>query len=331
MKTPLNLCRVFLLVAVNFGPLARAAAPEQKGLHWDKQEGKHIALLGQAGVIWQFNFGSDLTKPYFHPLSLPGSEPITVNRPADHAWHHGLWFSWVKINGVNYWEHASNSDRSTGETRWRDVRATCHDDFSAELTMQLEYGPQGGETILWESRQIVISPLSSSGQYQIDWGSTFSAHEREVTLACTPIPPAPGGVSWGGYAGLSVRFVERLADRQVHSTEGQAEFDSDGIYRTRSTACDYSGVIAGRDAGIAILNDSSNPRSPSDWYAIRSGMSYLNAAFLVRGPYNIPAKSQLDLRYRVVVHPGKWTSNQLALAAASYLRELEVARSTGPQ
>ena len=29
---------------------------------------------------------------------------MTADRPPDHIWHHGLWFSWKFINKVNYWE-----------------------------------------------------------------------------------------------------------------------------------------------------------------------------------------------------------------------------------
>ncbi len=320
-------CLPILLIALFHGGLVRAASPDQKALCWDKQEGKHLALLDQAGVIWQFNFGSELMKPYFHPVSLPGSDPLTANRPGDHSWHHGLWFSWVKINGVNYWEHVRKAGRPAGQTRWRDTQVTCRDDYSAEFKMQLEYGPHAGETVLWEERRIVVSAVDSTGQYQIDWSSTFSSRERAVTLSCTPVPTAAGGKFYGGYAGLGVRFAERFSDRQVHSAEGKAEFDSKDRYRTRSAACDYSGDIAGRDAGIAILSDPENPRSPSNWYAIRSHMSFLNPSFLASGPYIIPAKGQLRVRYRVIVHPGQWGTDRVAQAAAAYLHDLEAEHS----
>ena len=35
---------------------------------WEKIEGASLALIGPAGLLWQFRYGADLDTPYFHPL-----------------------------------------------------------------------------------------------------------------------------------------------------------------------------------------------------------------------------------------------------------------------
>jgi hypothetical protein len=70
-------------------------------------------------------------------------------------------------------------------------------------------------------------------------------------------------------------------------------------------------VRYGHAAGIAILDHPKNPRHPADWYLIRSEMSYANAAILSRRPLPLKAGERLTLRYRVIVHPGRWDAAKL--------------------
>jgi len=64
-----------------------------------------IALLNHGRIVWQFNYGKDARKPYFHPVSLIDGTVLTCLSPRDHPWHLALWFSWDKLNGVQYWEN----------------------------------------------------------------------------------------------------------------------------------------------------------------------------------------------------------------------------------
>ena len=72
-------------------------------------------------------------KPCFAPIYTRSGNLVTEYRPADHAWHTGLYFGWVHANGANLWggnwflpetghyEHVPDShgvqrhDRFTGE------------------------------------------------------------------------------------------------------------------------------------------------------------------------------------------------------------------------
>lgn len=292
------------------------AKPAQR--HWIPQE-HSLALAENDAVIWRFNYGEDQTKPNFFPLGLPGGQSLVVDRPADHAWHHGFWFSWKFINGVNFWEPDPKTKRPAGRTSWSDVHVAPRKNLSALISMKLDYSIDGKEPILAEERVIEVTAPDESGQYALDWKSTFLAGKGDVELACVPIPPAKDGVRWGGYAGLSVRFAKELADREACSAEGPVTFD-EGIYRGQSDAMDYSGSRDGRVAGIAILDHPTNPRHPADWYVIRSEMSYFNAALLSKKPLPLKAGESLALRYRVIVHPNRWDAERLKTEAAKFAR-----------
>jgi len=294
------------------GPDSRAP------LAWRRENGA-VALLQGPQVVWQFNFGTDATKPHFHPVAPAGGPVLTWDQPADHRWHHALWFSWKFINGVNYWEEDPKTGVAQGQTAWREPQIELRPDFSARIVMDLSYRPSTGEPpVLDEHRAIEISPPDADGAYRQDWAMTFTAGDREVVLDRTPLPAEPGGQPWGGYAGLSVRFSPEMRDPRAVTSSGPVEF-ADGRFRGAATAADYSGSFGAIEAGIAILDNPSNLNSPSPWYVISADpMHYFSPAVICYRPHTLKARQGLSLSYRVIVHPGRWNEEQLGQAYGRY-------------
>lgn len=303
-------------MAMNIVPLTTLASDGV--LVWKREAGT-IGLLRNAQVVWQFNFGTNATKPFFHPVALPNGPVLTWNQPADHPWHHGLWFSWKFINGINYWEEDPKTGLSNGQTSWREPQIETRPDFSARIVMDINYHPAtNGQVVLTEHRVIDISPPNNDGAYHQDWKMTFAAGGENVLLDRTPLPSEPGGQSWGGYAGLSVRLAAGITDPQAMTTHEPVKF-TNGNYRSPAMAMDYTGSFEGFEAGIAILDWPSNLNSPSPWYAINGNpMHYFSPAVLCFQPQTLKAGQQLTLRYRVIVHPGRWTVEQLRQASEHY-------------
>ncbi len=297
------------------------------GLAWIREAGS-LALVQGEKIVWQFNYGASAAKPCFHPVAVPGGPVLTCDRPPNHPWHHALWFSWKFIDGVNYWEEDPNTGAAQGRTTWREPQIETRRDFSARILMDLSYQPTGCQPVMTEHRVMEISPPDNGGAYHQDWTMTFSAADKDVVLDRTPLPGEPGGQSWGGYAGLSVRFANEIRDARALTPRGQVEF-ADGRYRGKATGMDYSGVIAGCQAGIAILDADSNINSPSPWYAISdSSMRYFSPAVIQDGAHTLKAGESLTLRYRVVIHPGRWSLEQLGEAADHYKAE-QLSRTAG--
>jgi hypothetical protein len=307
------LCLLGMTLLAEFSPNLPAATP----LAWSRHAGS-LALLQANQVVWQFNYGTNATKPCFHPVAVPGGPTLTWDRPPDHPWHHGLWFSWKFINGVNYWETDPKTDRSQGLTEWSEPRIRTAPDFSAHIVMDLSYRPTNGLPVLTEHRVIAVSPPDKDDAYYQDWTLTFTAAGGDVVFDRTPLPDEPGGQPWGGYAGLSVRFAKEIKDARAITPEGPVEFAA-GRYRGKAAAMDYTGVFEGREAGVAILDSAANLNSPSPWYAISdSTMHYFSPAVIQKGPYTLQSGQSFTLRYRVVVHPGRWSAEQLRAAANHY-------------
>lgn len=317
--------RCVTLIAVSFLALqcTSAATLAQQGPWAWKQDGtRSLALLRGDQVVWHFHAEPDAPKPYFDPVALPGGPSLTWNRPPDHPWHHGLWFSWKFINGVNYWEPAAGSPFPAGRTRWHDVTFDPRPDHSAQITMKLEYSPGNGDGVLREDRTILVSAPADDGSYALDWTSCFTAGDAEVVLDRTPLPNEPGGKAWGGYAGLSVRLAGELSDRAADSTEGPVPFNQQNRFRGRAAALDYHGTIDGRPVGVAVIDHPKNLRHPTPWYVIRSGpMSYFSPAVLCFEPYKMAPREQLVLQYRIVIHHGRWDQDRLRKEFARFARQ----------
>ena len=301
---------VFLLFLPAYAP----AQAQPAGLAW-QTNADSIALMQAGKTVWRFNYGTNhATKPFFHPLALPGGSPLTWQNPPDHVWHYGLWFSWKYLNHVNYWEEDKKTRQSEGATSWSVTKIETRPDFSAQIELLLDYRPRGAsEPVLTERRVIAISAPATDGSYFMDWELAFKAGGAAVKFDRTPLPDEPGGQSYGGYAGLSLRFAKDLSDCRVTATTDIGEA-RESRFRFTASAADYSGKIDGGEAGVAFLEHPSNPRFPGRWYGIvnpAQSFFFLNAAWIQLKPFELEANQSFTLRYRVQAHPDRWDAGKL--------------------
>ena len=300
---------------VSRGPASPGAGPWR----WEKADGASLSLVGPAGPLWQFRYDPALDHAYFHPLRTTDGRLLTWDRPPDHIWHHGLWFSWKYINKINYWEVDAKTGRPAGRTSWSNVRISFGKSLETRITMDLDYRPVGAATpVLTEKRTIEVSRPDADGVYAVDWTGAFTAVAAAV-LDRTPLPGQPGGQISGGYAGLSLRLGEGLSERQVMTSDGPVPAWTDDRYRGRHAGLDYSGLVDGEAAGIAIVDHPANPRSPTPWYVISSpGFSWFTPGPLCYEPLSLRAGETFVLRYRVLVHSGRWDAGRLRQEAARF-------------
>ena len=285
---------------------------------WQKTD-KSIALTNNSKTVWQFNYGKETSKPFFHPVSLIDGTVLTVDRPKDHPWHHALWFSWKYINGVNFWEENRKTGKSNGITDWSNVKASTNKDNSAKITMDLTYSHQGKKPILSEKRIMDISAPDCKGVYYIDWTSIFTAcSDTIVELNRTPNIGEPGGKAWGGYAGLSVRLNGEGKDWKVLTEKGPITFEK-GTYRGKAESMEFSGIFENKPAGIAILDHPHNLNAPTPWYSIAGNpMKYYSPAVICFKPHTLKPGDLLILKYRVIVHPDRWNTENLKSELKKY-------------
>lgn len=277
----------------------------QAGRQWRRSD-ESFALVKDGKTIWQLNLAGKSGKPYFHPLALADGTVLTWDSPPDHPWHHGLWFSWKHINGLNYWEEDPKTGLAQGRNKLDDVKISPNSDYSARIEMALSYNPPGRPTVLTEKRLLEISPPDTQGGYYINWLSTFTAVAGDVVLDRTPIPGEPEGKAWGGYAGVSVRIAKDIGDWRVIDSEGRGGLK---VHGKNARWMDFAGQTPeGKEAGIAIFDHPKNLRHPAPWYVsmdTKTPFGYFSPAILFNEPYTLKAGKSLDLKYRIVIHPGE--------------------------
>lgn len=300
-------CTTVLLLGVCIQ--AQTRRPE-----WRRDESS-VALVDADRIVWQFQYASTLPKPLFHPVALPGGPVLTLDAPADHKWHHAFWFAWKYINGLNYWEERDGEPR--GVTSWRNVKITTHPTGSARITMDVLYQPPEKPPVLMEAREIRVSAPGPDGEYQFEWQSTFTARDR-VVLSRTPISGEPEGKTWGGYAGLSWRFSRDLTDWRVVYANGDTALEPTG---KRAVALEVNANGGGVEAGVAFLDHPRNLNSPSPWHLVaqtRNSFLFAQPAVLYYGEHKLEPGQRFTLRYRVIVHPGRWDAERLNRAVKEY-------------
>ena len=146
-------------------------------------------------LLWRYCYGST-DRPHIHPLATPAGHVLTRNAPADHPWHHGLWFTFKFVNGDNFWEEIE----PFGFLRHRGEPAIePNDDGSTRIGGTIDWvRPDDDATIvITETRSFTHVPIDDEA-YAIDLDVTM-VPAVDVLLDRTPF------TTWGGYGGFAFR------------------------------------------------------------------------------------------------------------------------------
>jgi len=325
MKRTQNL-RSFILILslINFlmVSIISNAKAQKKAYKW-KQTGSTLALIKEDLILWQFNFDKEKDKPYFHPLRTIKGYELTLERPADHTWHRGLWFSWKYINKVNYWEENASSGLSKGRSKIDQVQIKTSKDFSSEIVLHLTYSDSTG-SVLKEVRTLLISaPNLKNNSYTVVWKHRFSAIS-DVVLDLEK-PALHGGVSYGGYAGLAFRGASTLKQPLFLASSGWSTTKDTTGFGSHERWMDMTAkASAGTDnlVGLTIFDHQSNPRSPSPWYIwYSSGHNlFFMPSLLFDGPMTLTKGKELELNYKCWIHDGRKSKKEIERENSSFNR-----------
>jgi Methane oxygenase PmoA len=283
------------LISLLVFALSGIAPADDPVFTWRKDE-TTLALLSHGKTVWRLVFDPAKPKSYFHPLATMDGRVMTALEPDDHRWHRGLWWSWKFINGVNYWEENPRTGKSDGLTRLTRSHAVSSDDFSARVELDFQYQAPEQKPLLTENRQLLITPPDAAGTYMIDWKSKFTAADQAVTFERTLPPHLPGGVSYGGYAGLSLRMAKGLQGFSFRTSEGGTTTAAHGKPARWVDLSDPA-------CGITILDHPGNLRHAPPWYLHSSNaMLFFSPSPLFNEPLELAPGASISVSYRIIVH-----------------------------
>jgi len=283
-----------------------------------------IALFNQGELVWQYNYNTIKGKSFFHPVNINNST-LTWLSPEDHPWHLGIWHSWKYINGVNYWEY----DRSDGIapfnflgiTEVRNIKVEKSEDFSCKFLLDIYYHEKDGPDLMKEQRTISVSAPEDNGQFMISYQMKLKALADQVELNRTPLPHEENGQSWGGYAGLSVRFSQDLFEPKFINSSGSGEM-AHGI----PMPWKYYGLrdIQGEPVGLAIFTHDENLNYPEPWFVTNyedHPFYYLSPAPIFNAPKVLQKGQELIFGYRIQLYQGSVNADKIATDYERYLHE----------
>ncbi len=285
------------------------AAPDRFRLETDEAQGATVVLEADRPVL-AYRFSDQLPAEldgqyvracYIHPLFSLEGRPITDDFPADHPHHHGLSWTWPRIRvgerAVQTWHPSPLRQHFTG---WAKREA---DDQGAVLSADAEWRI-GAEVVATENLTLHVHRAGDAGRV-IDLALVITAGDEPIELL---------GAEEKGYGGLMFRGSEAFKGARMRTDRGPLEEDSlNRAYRWAD--------LSAADAGLSIFVPEDHPGGVPDWMIRNSYAGILNVAWPGLAPRTIAPGEALTLRYRLFVHDGTATEQELARRYEEYRRE----------
>jgi hypothetical protein len=326
MKTLLGLIAVMTTLALlSISSLHAADAP---GVDIKVQKDK-VDFLAGGELVGTYHLGEEVAKPYLWPLNAPGGVTVTRGWPmtpkapngsADHPHQKSAWFCHgdiipegieVKdkikgIVGADFWSEA----RGHGKIVCTKVGEPKLDKNHGVLQTHNEWRTADGIKLIDEDRTLHLYDLGKARLLVFDIDMVAAA-------------PLTFGDTKEGSFGVRVNDTireEKGGNGKLENAEGKT--GEPAVWGRKSAWCDYSGTINGKQVGIAILDDPSNPY-PACWHSRGYGLMAANP--FGRAKSGFPAMKgsdeklaklakgeHLKLRYGILVHTGDARAGEVA-------------------
>ena len=232
-------------------------------------------------------------KPCFAPIYTPSGGLVTEYRPADHAWHTGLYYGWVHVNEANLWGgpwffpdvgkyeyYPGTHGRQAHETFER----ISSDDEAIEVVERLTWRDGDDKVMATEIRTMQFSKLE-------DRPGSFWTLQSDISPEAANLKL--GASRAARYSGLELRMGPEFSDVHHRTSEGIEQHEK--VMKSRARWCIANGASGG---AVIMLDHPSNPRHPAQWFTRRN---LIGAAFLMEEDLEVPGDDTLRLRYGILL------------------------------
>ena len=266
-------------------------------------EGDKPVLVYNHGVIHRTNVPADRARSsYVHPLHGLEGEVLTDDFPRDHYHHRGLFWAWphVQIGETEYDLWMLKGIRHQFD-RWLERRAGP---TNAILAVQ-NYWLVDERKVLEEQLRLRMLPATAAGR------------AIDVELTWTPLaePCTLRGAEGKSYGGLTLRFAPHKTPPIITVPAGRTKED---LTIARLPWADFSAEFEGaqRVSGAAIFIAPTHPNYPPEWLTRHYGV--LCVGWPGVAAQTFPVGKPIRAQYRVWVHRGAPTAQELAAVYAAY-------------
>jgi hypothetical protein len=288
----------------------------------------YVDFLANQEQIARYHTGSGVARPYLWPLRGPGGVSLTRSWPmekappggsTDHPHQKSAWFCHGDlfaqdipyrqkshgVEGVDFWSESQDSGRIVCNKIHKPTMEKNH----GSLRTQNSWLSADGVKILDERRDIHFYNFGDTRLFvfEIDLEAKYGA----VTFGDTK----------EGSFGVRVNDVirEEKGNGKIENADGK--IGEKECWGRLSAWCDYSGVIDGKTAGLAVLADPANPY-PSCWHSRGYGLMAANPFGRAKSGFpdmkgrtdlvKLAKGEHLKLRYGLLLHPGDAKKGKVA-------------------
>lgn len=316
--------------------LAMVCSPAVAEITVEKSEaGAVVKVDGQLFTEYVTLSGS---KPILWPILGPTGKKMTRDYPMaktegerdDHPHHRSFWFTFDRVNEVNFWAEPASLTRGSDPAKDDPkIGRQMHREFTVleggasqgRIVSVTDWRSSDGKKVLEDERTLTFRATAEARM--IDFDIVLKATEGDVHF----------GDSKEGVFGLRVPTsmdVEQKIDKtaepgHIITSAGLADGEAWGKV---AAWVDYHGKVGGEHLGIAILNHPSSFRYPTPWHVRTYGLFAANCFGLKAfdknaepGDYTLEKGKTLAFRYRVIFHQGDEKAGKIAEAFAAYEKE----------
>lgn len=280
---------------------------------------EYVTLSGNKPILWPIlgPTGKKMTRDY--PMVK------TAGETADHPHHRSLWFTFDRVNEVNFWAEPASLTGGDPAKDKPGIGVQRHRAFTSlesgktgRIVSVTDWVDASGRKVLEDERTLTFH--AEPDARMIDFDIELKATEGDVDF----------GDSKEGVFGIRVPTsldVEQKVDKaaepgHIVSAAGLKDGDAWG---KPAPWVDYHGKVGGEQLGIAILNHPSSFRFPTPWHVRTYGLFAANCFGLQAfdqnakpGDFKLEKGKSLVFRYRVIFHRGDEKAAKVAEAFTAY-------------
>jgi hypothetical protein len=267
---------------------------------------RYLVKSGAKPILWPVigPYGNEITRAF--PMRDAGPD-----ERADHHHHRSFWFTHGDVNGIDFWSEGDGH----GDIEHRKFVKVKSGAAAVIITQNDWVGPDKTK-ICEDERRLTFG--SDGSTYWIDFDVTVTASEGPVVFGDTK--EGSFGVRIAG----SIKVTAEKGGRIINS-HGDMDVKAWG---KQSPWVDYHGPLNGKKVGIAIMNHPSSFRYPTYWHVRTYGLFTANPFGLHHfkgsndfdGSHKLEKGETMQLRYRVLFHPGDEKQAGVAERFAEYAK-----------
>ncbi|GLY07678.1 MULTISPECIES: PmoA family protein [Actinoplanes] len=252
-------------------------------------------------------------KPYLHPIRTLTGDVVSLFRPHDHVWHKGIAWSLPYVGEHNFWGGPTYV-HGQFYVQLENNGSAIHDEISEisdrRIAHSLNWISQQGAPVIREERALEPALVDDG-----IWTLVFETAMTNVSGATlTFASPTTKGRENAGYGGLFWRGPRSFTDGVVQSPDGVG---ADDLRGKRAEWFAFRGRHDGTGTAstVLIVDDTTNPQHPPQWFARSEQFACLNPAPFFSEELDLPDGETLAFRYAVVIAAGdRGESGTAALA-----------------